>query len=756
MRWLCQPPYPQALFQAFSIQKFISILVTIFQLVCVEQFLSLDFSLMLAPERPVLRSQAFILIGGFLLAFLGALGTVLATWSSRDVALRDWESRVSAAARMLSAHAGQSISAADLILRAVAEHVNEYGVRDAEEMRHTFGTQPIFDMLRHATRGLPQIDVLTIVARDGTVLNLTREFPPPPINLADRDYFNAHMEDPDLDVFLSRPVQNRGNGTWTFYLTRKITSPSGETIGLVLAGLHTKFFADFYQSIGLEATNVALFRLDGAVLSQSGPDVPNPSNHDLSPAIKRIISKQNHAIVLTSGPRVANVQDFQNMTAFDANNFLPVGVAVTASRQQVLSEWENQAIKFVLEGGTMTCGLIFATILLARLISQLEKARNAALRAVEAKNRFVSNVSHELRTPMNAIIGGTHQLMQTGLKDESHRYAQIVSNAAQQLMVFINDILDFSYYEANQFHIEKAPIDTRDLVESTLEMARALEPHSSLDLMCRITDNVPERILGDSGRIKQILLNLLSNAVKFTEKGSVTLRVTFYKGSIPERDRLVFDVIDTGPGISRADQERIFQPFERGSLSQKHPGTGLGLTISKKLVEAMSGSISFSSRLGLGTRFSVTLPVKVLPTEPHDTQAMDIGSDVPKPLRHLTILIAEDVAPNRILLTIMLEKMGHTIVAVENGLLAVEAAQARAFDLILMDLQMPELNGIESTKRIRAQSGPSQRARIIAVSANADLDGPNGLASAGFDDTLMKPVTPTRLNFVIAAIAGEG
>ena len=163
---------------------------------------------MIAPRRPVLRSPAFILLGGFLLAFLGALGTVVATWSSREVALREWESRLGSVARMLSAHAGQSISAADLILRGVSENVNEYGLRNDEEMRAAFSSRPIFDMLRNAARGLPQIDVLTIVARDGTVLNFTRQFPPPSINLADRDYFQAHLDDPHLDVFLSRPVPN--------------------------------------------------------------------------------------------------------------------------------------------------------------------------------------------------------------------------------------------------------------------------------------------------------------------------------------------------------------------------------------------------------------------------------------------------------------------------------------------------------------------------------------------------------------------
>lgn len=708
---------------------------------------------MLAPKRPILRSPAFIFIGGFLLAFLGALGTVVATWSSREVALREWESRLGSAARMLSAHAGQSIGAADLILRSVTENVNDYGVVDDTQMRATFSSRYIFEMLRNAAQGLPQIDVVTIVARDGTVLNFTRQYPPPPINLADRDYFEAHIEDPGLNVFLSRPVQNRGTGTWTFYLARKIKSPTGETLGLILTGLHAQFFSDFYQSIGLGVDRVSLFRSDGALLARQGRDAELTLDADVSPALKRTLGKEGNGTILSDGRRVSGVREFQEMTSFDANNLLPIGVSVTASRQQVLAEWEREAIKFVLEGGAMTAILLAATILLARLISQLETARNAALTAVEAKTRFASNVSHELRTPMNAIIGGAHQLMQTSLTQESHRYAQIVSSAAQQLMVLINDILDFSYYDSRRFRIEKAPIHVREMAENTIEMARALVPDTALELNCRVTENVPECVIGDAGRIKQVLLNLLSNAVKFTEQGSVTLRVTFYNGSVPERDRLVFEVIDTGRGIAPEDQERIFQPFERGTAT-KRPGTGLGLTISKKLVEAMSGTISFSSKPGLGTRFSITLPVKLVSNDAPKEIAIQPTQSAPH-ARALKILIAEDVTPNRVLLTIMLEKMGHEVIAVENGLQAFQAAQEHAFDLILMDLQMPELDGVEATKRIRAHESASQNARILAVSANADLDGPNGLASAGFDDTLMKPVTPARLDYVISAIAAD-
>ncbi len=322
-------------------------------------------------------------------------------------------------------------------------------------------------------------------------------------------------------------------------------------------------------------------------------------------------------------------------------------------------------------------------------------------------------------------------------------------------MVLVNDILDFSYYETRHFRIENAPFDVRDLAHSTLLMARTLVLEKQLDLSCDVANQVPIHAIGDAGRIKQVLLNLLSNAIKFTDRGSVCLRISFHTGTLPSANQLIFDVIDTGSGISDEDRTRIFQPFERTLDQTKGFGTGLGLTICNKLVEAMSGHISLKSRIGLGTCVTVTLPTS-LPTD-HEMSHLQT-SDTQHRIAHakaLHILIAEDVAPSRMLLTMMCEKMGHHVVAVENGRLAVQAAQEQAFDLVLMDLQMPELDGREATQCIRAGKGPSSAARIFAVSANADLDGPNGLAAVGFDDVLLKPVTPARLDYVIAAIAAR-
>ena len=712
--------------------------------------------MMAISKRPVLRGPAFILIGGFCLALLMVLGTVASIWSNHQSALRGWEGHLAADARMLSAHAGQSIGAADLVLRGVADNASEYRVSNESEMRLVFGSNRIFEMLRESAKGLPQIDVMTIVGLDGAVLNLTRGHPPTPINLADRDYFQAHMKDPALEVYLSRPVRNRVTGTWNFYLARKIKAVNGETLGLILTGLNSSFFSDFYQSIGLDVSRISLFRPDGAILAQHEPNRLSAPDGQEPASVIEAMMQRGHGAQL-SGPN-PSTHAFDELVAFERNPFVPVGVSLTASREQVLREWEREGIKSVILGGAITTILMAATILLARLISQLEKARNLALSAVEAKTRFASNVSHELRTPMNAIIGGSYQLMQTGLGADSLRFAQIVSSSAQQLMTLINDILDYSYYEARYFRIEKAPFNVRDVISETIEMTRTIMSGKALILDYQVDAHVPAMTMGDEGRIKQVLLNLLGNAVKYTECGKVDLRVSYIMGAKSEDNLLVLQVRDTGFGISEEDQARIFQPFERTVEGCRTPGTGLGLTICKKLVEAMSGDIRLLSRVGEGTHFTVELPAPPVQTiQVFARQEQPDGEDQSgdRFSKSLRILVAEDVEPSRMLLTIMLEQMGHAVTAVENGTQAVQVASVEDFDLIMMDLQMPEMDGATATQHIRAAGGYNSMTPILAVSANADMGGTNGLTSMGFDDALLKPVTPQRLSFVIAGFTAQ-
>ena len=705
---------------------------------------------MFSVRRPLLRGPVVILAGGLIFAAFGALGTTYGIWSSRDAILKQWQSRLTAQTHILTAHAVQTIDTADIMLRGTLDNLQSHQLAYEPDFRATVSTYRIFQMLREAMNGVPQVVGMSIIGNDGKILNLTRQYPPPQINLAEQDYFRAFEDRPDLDLFISAASINSLTGEPYFYLARPIKSPSGERLGLIVAGIASGFFSNFYQSAILGDLKISLARRDGEILSRNFnlaefPGLPNLET-------KTLHGRRN---MPESGIRYSGaqetIQSFENLVAFEHSDFLPIHVNVSISYAQIFKDWMIQAQKFSLIGGTLSALLIILTLLLSRLVRTLERTRNAALAATEAKTRFVTNISHELRTTMNAIMGGTHHLMHTNLPPESQRYGQIISASAQQLTVLINDILDFSYFDAREFRIETAPFKPRLMAQIIMDMARALAPNTKLSLICKVDENVPDIIIGDSNRIKQIALNLLSNAIKYTSEGVVELRLSYLRTS---NNLLVLQVIDNGPGIAKEDQQRIFEPFERTERARQHPGTGLGLTICKKLAEAMSGSIKIYSKLGNGTYVTVEIPASE--ARPHETISLPIGpSPAPDFQKSLRVLIAEDVAPSRVLLTMMLENLGHQVIAVENGLEALQAANQQSFDLILMDLQMPDMDGMTATQQIRAGKGPNCKTQILAVSANADVNGPEGLAAAGFDDALLKPVKAERLGFVLASIAAQ-
>ena len=705
---------------------------------------------MIRLRRSLLRTPALILVGGLILATVGTLGTAFAIWSSRDVVLRQWQSRLSATTHMLAAHAVQTIDAADIMLRGIADNLHTYRLSSEAELQTTAASPRMYEMLREAMNGVPQVTGLSIISNDGRILNLTRQFPPPDINLSDQDYMRAFEDNPDLDFFIGRATINRLTQEPYFYLARPLKSRSGKKLGVIVTGLSSRFFSSFYQSAVLGDLRITIMRHDGAILARSSELASSFNSKEEIPGnILNFPDHQESGLRYIGGRETS--RSFEDMLSLEHSLSLPISLVAKVSRAQILNEWEFQAIKFIFLGGGMSTLLIILTLILSRLVAQLEQARNSVLSAMEAKTRFATSISHELRTPMNAIVGGSHQLLATKLGPDAQQIAHMVASSAKQLTVLINDMLDFSYFEAREFRIEKAPFDPAQMAEIAMDMARALGSDSKLELVCRIDPQVPAQIIGDSGRIKQIILNLLGNAIKYTEYGKVELRVSYIRS---KKNLLILQVKDTGPGIAAADQARIFEPFERTTAAKGRPGTGLGLTISKRLAEAMGGMIKLESQPGKGTHFTVEIPAPEAKQPVHlpDHQI----SSVPDFSKSLRILVAEDVVPSRMLLTMMLENLGHQVTAAENGLDALQAAHETAFDLILMDLQMPEMDGMTAMQRIRASHGPNQTTRILAVSANADMNGTGGLSAAGFDDALLKPITPERLKFVLSALTERG
>ncbi|HYE00431.1 MAG TPA: ATP-binding protein [Alphaproteobacteria bacterium] len=387
---------------------------------------------------------------------------------------------------------------------------------------------------------------------------------------------------------------------------------------------------------------------------------------------------------------------------------------------------------------------------MSALAADLEAARAKAEAAAGLKSQFLAMMSHELRTPLTGVIGMVELLADTGPTPEQARLLGIVRKSADALLAIVNDVLDFSKIEAGQLHLESIPFRPAQLLSEIATPFAAACARKGVGFGLAVPADLPE-LVGDPLRLRQVLDNLLSNAVKFTAAGRVGVSVE----AAPEGAglRLRFAVSDTGIGLSEAERDRLFQPFVQAdaSVSRKYGGTGLGLAICRRLVERMGGSIAVESAPGRGStfRFDLALPRAVATASPAPT----VREPPPAAARGARILVAEDNAVSRLLVATVLERLGHEVTAVTDGRAAVAAVADGAFDLVLMDVQMPDMDGIEAARAIRALSLP-HRPALVALSADvlpaAAADEPGPL----FDAYLAKPIDWSRMAATIADLTG--
>ena len=709
-------------------------------------------------------SQITIIITVMLIiaVIISAIGAAV---SLRNHEIGFWRKQMSNNSLVLAEHTYQTMVSAYGALDSIAERVGSEGAENSRAFRERLGTQKIYQMLKNKTELLPQVDVASIVANNGDVVNFSRSFPPPPINLAERDYFKAQAASNDAGNFISVSVRNKGNGKWVFYISRRINDRQGNMVGLVLVGISAEAFTRFFEQLGLnlgKEASVALYRNDFSLLTRWPTKVDLIGKVNTTGPTYYIINtlKKTDDVIYLKAPRLS--ADNRNVARLGASRIVhgyPLMLNITVTEDFFLESWRHPvkgiaALTMVIVAALFSAAVIIVRALRGREADMLEavELRQRAESANLAKSEFLANMSHEIRTPMNGIIGMADLMMDGELSQEHRGYLRTIKSSGDDLLSIINDVLDFSKIEVGRIDLYESPFFLRSMVGQTLRTLSARANEKGLEMVFNVGLDVPDALLGDPGRLRQVLINIAGNAVKFTDKGDIRVIISLLDEAA-EGVLLKFDVSDNGIGMTPEEQGRIFEAFEQAdaSTTKQFGGTGLGLAISKRLVALMGGEISVVSTPGEGSCFSFTARFAL-----QENVVVPASSTVE--LEGISALVVDDNSINRQMLSGFLTRWhmtAHLVGSADEAFTALAHMHEEGTlpKIVLTDVHMPGMDGWEFAAKLRRHREYDSLRIIIMPSAGIRGDA-GRCKELRIEGYLTKPVILEELHDAVTAVIG--
>jgi len=701
----------------------------------------------------VLRSAIFT-IG----AFVGSAWLIVAAlaWRDYQATLNRVDAEIRLAAASIQNHLGTLLHATEQIANGIARNYLERG--DSIRTDAKYQSQ-LVSLLFDFSRDLASLSLIDV---EGILVLTTVHFPTPfGISVRDRDYFEAFLSG-EKGVFASRLTSGRISGmpglTMAYPINRALL-PHYRFGGAVLITIRSDVVARTIEEAGLkEKTSITIF-------NQQNRPVLTVDRGELVAIEEDIITLPNRTTDHSFNISLASDSSSTREVWVRLSKEIHARIAI--SNQDLFRLWQQNILENSLVAVLLTAFALIVVTHIKRLnrlldrehakrtISEdnlrfrvadleatrhdLEDARLAAEKANAAKTDFLAAMSHEIRTPMNGILGFIDLLRRSPLDERQESYMRHVTDASKSLQAILDEILDFSKIEAGHVRITAERFDLHDLVKGVTDWARAQITRSNLVVEKRLPGGVPRYLIGDAHRLRQVLINLVSNALKFTQEGHVIIDVRETVHG-PEMIELRFSVIDSGTGITPEDQAVLFKPFfQVDRPNHRHrDGTGLGLAICRQLIEIQGGRIGVISTLGKGSEFWFDLEFR-LPTQDRPHLPVQAVPDHPRFSGVSRVLVVDDVAMNRELITAILEGAGFDVVEAESGRRALALARERTFDIVLMDIMMPEMDGLETTAHLRQLPG-WERVPVIGLSASVLPDQIEIYLKRGIDAFIPKPL----------------